>query len=113
MVTAVPLVVESLGSVRHSPLSLSTYSPLAWWVHTSDVAPWHVARTSLVPVPPLPGSDRHSPNTVSWPPLNVHSCAPRPRIEPSGLQWNTFTALPTVAMLLLSLRHILADVSLS
>jgi hypothetical protein len=39
MVTRVPLVVESFGSVRHRPLSLSTYSPLAWWVQTSDVAP--------------------------------------------------------------------------
>src|SRR5690348_12670857 len=70
--TWVPLVAEPLGSVRHSPLSFSTYSPLDLCVQVWAAWPLQVQITSLAPAPPWLESSRHLPRTESSRPVNVH-----------------------------------------
>src|SRR5690348_12378866 len=70
--TWVPSVAEPLGSVRHRPLSFSTYSPLDLCVQVWAAWPLQVQTTSLAPAPPWLESSRHLPRTDSSPPENVH-----------------------------------------
>src|SRR6516162_4497970 len=70
--TWVPSVAEPLGSVRHRPLSFSTYSPLGLCIHVWAAWLLQVQITSLAPAPPWLESSRHLPSTDSSPPENCH-----------------------------------------
>src|SRR5579863_1738252 len=70
--TWVPFVAEPLGSVRHRPLSASTYSPLEWCTQVWALWLLQVQITILAPTPPWLESSRHLPWTDSAPLTNVH-----------------------------------------
>src|SRR5690242_6809580 len=97
--TWVPSVAEPLGSVRHRPLSFSTYSPLDLCVQVWAAWPLQVQTTSLAPAPPWLESSRHLPRTDSSPLTNVHCC------DVVLLQVQMSTLLPFVVEPPKSSRH--------
>src|SRR5215471_428671 len=84
--TWVPFTDEPLGSVRHRPLSASTYSPLDLCVHVWALWPVQVQITSLASAPPWVASFRHLPWTDSAPLAKVHAWATVPlQVQMSAL----------------------------
>src|SRR5215471_9963201 len=98
--TWVPFTEEPLGSVRHRPLSASTYSPLDLCVQVWALWPLQVQITSGDPAPPWLTSSRHLPSTDSAPPEKVHFWD----VVPLQLQMSTL--LPRVVLPPKSSRHL-------
>src|SRR5262249_52149210 len=98
--TWVPFTEEPLGSVRHRPLSFSTYSPLDLCVQVWALWPLQVQITSLAPLPPWLTSSRHLPRTDSAPPEKVQFWAGVP------LQVQMSTLVPLAVPEPKSSRHL-------